>query len=183
MSHSFFDRKEVSTGFIEMKSESMPQGVQVEAVTGQSACLQLMDKDVVDRLLTDVTLCLLSGEEPVFRLCAAVRVPDIGDEQIISLIGQDGIPVGTVLAAGDIDTVFGTEDIPAVQAAELTDTDPGRIQKSDLSLVFRIRDGVNESDHLLPGRDSRKELVEMQEGDFPLIPVFVKDVVEEIAEL
>ena len=183
MSHSFFDRKEVSTGFIEMKTESVPQGVQVEAVSGQSASLQLRDKDVVDRLLTDVTLCLLSGEEPVFRLCATVRGPDISDEQIIGLIGQDGIPVGTVLAAGDIDTVFGTVDIPAVQTAELTDTDPGRIQKSDLSLVLRIGNGVNETDHLLPGRYSRQKLIEMQEGDFPLIPVFVKDVVEEIAEL
>ena len=54
MPHSFYDCKEVSTGFIKMKSESVLQGVQVEDVPGQSACLQSMDKYVVDRLFTDV---------------------------------------------------------------------------------------------------------------------------------
>ena len=92
------------------------------------------------------------GKEPVLRLCAAVRGPDIGDEQIIGLLEQNGVFLGTIFAPGDIDTVFGAVDIHAVQATELTKTDSGRIQKSDLSLVLRIGNGVNESNHLLPGR-------------------------------
>ena len=138
MPHCFLDGDQICTGFVKMQSEGMTQRVQVEAISRQAACLQLMDKDVVDRLLTDMGISFLSGEEPVFGFRTSVSSSDIGDEQIISFIGQDGVPVGAVLAAGDIDTVFGMVDIAAVQAAEFADTDPGRIQECDLSFVLRI---------------------------------------------
>ena len=183
MPHCFLDGDQICTGFVKMQSEGMTQRVQVEAISRQAACLQLMDKDVVDRLLTDMGISFLSGEEPVFGFRTSVSSSDIGDEQIISFIGQDGVPVGAVLAAGDIDTVFGMVDIAAVQAAEFADTDPGRIQECDLSFVLRIGNGVNDSVYLLSGRNSRQGLVEMQEGNLPFILVFVKDIVKEIMQL
>lgn len=79
--------------------------------------------------------------------------------------------------------VFRMPYIPAMQAAELTDPDAGGIQKSDLSFVLDIRNGIDDGIDLFPCRDSRKELVKVKERDFAFIPVPVQHVVIEIPQL
>ena len=70
-----------------------------------------------------------------------------------------------------------------MQAAEFADADAGGIEKSDLCLVLWIGDRINNGNDLFSGRYNRKVLVEVEERDFPFIPVFVKDVIKEVPEL
>ena len=66
----------------------------------------MTDKNVVNRLLTDMCPMLLAWEEPVLPLCPGIGSADIGDEESISLVRKDSVAVRTIFTAGNIDTVF-----------------------------------------------------------------------------
>ena len=70
-----------------------------------------------------------------------------------------------------------------MQAAEFADAHAGGIQERNLGLVLRVGNRINDGNDLSLGRYNRKVLVEMEERDFPLIPVFVEHVVKEVPEL
>ena len=170
MPHCLLDGDQVGAGFIEMKSESVTKAMEIEAAVSEAGLVKMADEDVIDRLLTDMGV---PGKQPVLRPGAAISRPDIRYQESICLVGKHSIAIRTVLAAGDVDAVLGTYDIAAVQAAELTDTDAGRIEECNLSFMLRIGNRIDDSIDLLLCRDVRKKLVEVKVGDFPLVPVLV----------
>jgi hypothetical protein len=181
--HCLLDGKDIFTGFIQVKPKSMTQAVKIKTAVSETSLFKMPDKNVVDGLLTDVRALLHARKQPVILLCGTVRRPDVRNKKVVCLIRKDCETIRTILAAGDVDTVLCADNVAAMQAAELTDTDTGGVKKGDLCFVFRVVNGVNDRIYLLTGRNLGEVLVVVKIRDFPLVPVLVEHIVEEIAEL
>jgi hypothetical protein len=62
MPHRFFDGNEVRSRFIEVQAEGVTETVEVKAASCKTCGVKLMDKDVVDALLTDMRVFPMTGE-------------------------------------------------------------------------------------------------------------------------
>ena len=71
---------------------------------------------------------LLSREKPVIFRSGCMFLPDILLQDRDNTVSQDGIPVRTVFAFGNIDMFLRKIDVPTMKATEFTDADAGRIQ-------------------------------------------------------
>lgn len=62
MSHRFFYGDEIRSGFIEMQAKGMAETMEVKSASCKACNIELMDKNVVNGLLADMRLFVLTGE-------------------------------------------------------------------------------------------------------------------------
>lgn len=144
---------------------------------------KLVFQNVVDRLGTDVGIRLLAGEEPTGPGCAAIILTDIIGQKSQCFGRKYRIAVGTVFAATDIDTVLFGMDVAAMKTAEFTDPEPRGIKDCNRCFMLGVCDRSNDGIHFLTGRDSGKVLVKAEIRHLVTVPVPVKDIKKEIAQL
>ena len=86
MSHCFFDGNQVCSGFIKVQPESMAETVEIKTAVTKPIFFKVLDKNIIDGLLTDMRSAFLSREQPVFLAGTPVRSTNIGNQKVISPI-------------------------------------------------------------------------------------------------
>lgn len=126
--HSLFDRHEIRTSFIKMKPEAVAECMAVEATFLPAERCILPYEFIINGLGGNMPARLLSREKPVIFRSGCMFLPDILLQDRDNTVSQDGIPVRTVFAFGNIDMFLRKIDVPTMKATEFTDADAGRIQ-------------------------------------------------------
>lgn len=183
VSHSFFDRHEIGTRFVKMKSETVSECMAVETAFLPAESSILPYEFIINGLGRNMLTGLLPGEKPVILSGRWVRLPDIFLQDRDNTVSQDSIAVGTVLTFGNIDMFLCNIDIPAMKTAEFTDPDTGRIQKRNLCFMFDVCERIDQLVDLWNGKERRKMFVIMKIRNLTDIPVFVKDIDIEVTQL
>jgi hypothetical protein len=142
--HGLLDGDKICSGLIKMKTECVPKTVEVKATFRHAGFVKSLRQNPANGFCRYAFPIFLTGKEPVILCCAAIGSSDIGHQKIIRFFGENRIPVRTILAAGDINAVFGFENVATMQAAKFTDPDTGGIQQCDLCLVFEIVYRIND---------------------------------------
>ena len=111
-----------------MKPEAVAECMAVEATFLPAEGCILPYKFIINGLGGNMPARLLSREKPVIFRSGCMFLPDILLQDRDNTVSQDGIPVRTVFAFGNIDMFLRKIDVPSMKATEFTDADAGRIQ-------------------------------------------------------
>jgi hypothetical protein len=183
VSHSFFDGHQINAILIKMQTESMAETMQVET----DICKPNPGKGIKewspDRFFANVSAGLLTREEPAVFCGTFIDGSRIGVKVIKGTFRQYRIPVRSILAAGNVNGMFRSEDVAITKTTEFTDPDAGGIEYGELRLMLWVFDGTDNGIYLFFCGNGGKILVKLEKRDFPLVPVLMKNIVKEIPKL
>ena len=180
MAHECLDGHKISTIFIKMGPESVPESMAGDPFGPAKLYFVIMDmpgdKESIDR----AGRVSLFGKEQTGRpaACKPVRLKDLQ-----GMVGQDGIPVGPVLSVSDMDPFIPALDIFIPEVTDFPNAQTGRIHEGGHSFDFDVRDGLNKGPGFFLRRHIREISVELPHGELGWIPGLMENIHREEADL
>ena len=180
MPHKGLDSQEVCTVLIKVCSESMPESMAGDPFGPAKLFFVIMDMSGDKKSIDRAGRVCLFGKEQTGRpaACKPVLCKDLQ-----SMVGQDGIPVGPVLAVSDMDPFIPALDIFVPEVTDFPNAQTGRIHEGGHGFDFDVRDGLNKGPDFFLGRDVREVSVKLPHGELGWIPGLMENIHREEADL